>query len=272
MDRDFVWEADYGERKKLTLFMKELLRRQDSTSLQTLGVFINNNPYNLELFVFVSYDNPKDDDLIFMKEGFEKIGLIYRSDITHDEMLIQMSNRQYDNIVLFNEEMVDFIMQTWFKFRERDELENMGYKFKPFGKKRQIFISHASVNKPEIEKIIPFLNAINMNVWVDKYNINVGDSIEKKVFEGIDNSNAVIFWITKDFLKSPWCKEEMDHFIDRAINEDVLIISVIDVDVGMEELSEKLKDIKYIQRKKDDYLEDTVELIVGVLKKKYSIR
>ena len=76
MDRDYVWKADYGKRTKLTLFMKELLNRQDSKSLQTLGIFVNNNPYNLELFIFVSYDNPKDDDILFMKEGFEKLGLI----------------------------------------------------------------------------------------------------------------------------------------------------------------------------------------------------
>ena len=111
-----------------------------------------------------------------------------------------------------------------------------------------------------------------MNVWVDKYNINVGDSIEKKVFEGIDNSNAVIFWITKDFLKSSWCKEEMEQFINRAYDEDVLIISVIDVDVDIKELPENLKGIKYIKKEKNEFLEVVVAGIVETLKKKYSIR
>lgn len=272
MDRDYVWEADYGKRTKLTLFMKELLNRQDSKSLQTLGIFVNNNPYNLELFIFVSYDNPKDDDILFMKEGYEKLGLIYRSDITFDKMLEQMSNRRYDYRSFADAEMVDWMMENSFAFAERQELERLGYQFKPFGKRKQIFISHASVDKVEIEKIVPFLNAINVNVWVDKYNINVGDSIEKKVFEGIDNSNAVIFWITKDFLKSSWCKEEMEQFINRAYDEDVLIISVIDVDVDIEELPENLKGIKYIKKEKNEFLEVVVAGIVETLKKKYSIR
>lgn len=62
-----LWKKD-----KAYPFMKELLNRQDSKSLQTLGIFVNNNPYNLELFIFVSYDNPKDDDILFMKEGLQR--------------------------------------------------------------------------------------------------------------------------------------------------------------------------------------------------------
>lgn len=272
MDRDFVWEANYGERKKLTSFMKVLLKQQDATSLQAFGIFVNNNPYNLELFIFVSYGNPMEEDLVFMKEGLKKIGLVYRKDITFDEMLIQMGNRQYDYKSIIDEDMVDLVMDNSFWIPERDELEQLGYRFKPFGKKRQIFISHASVDKEEIEKIMPYINAINMTVWVDKFDINVGESIEKKVFEGVDNSEAVIFWITKSFFESEWCRNEMERFVKRALNEDVLIINVVDVGIEMKNISKELTDIKYIQRKSDDYLEDTVEKIIQVIKKKYSVR
>ena len=55
MDRDYIWEADYGDRTKLVGFLKELLRSQDANCLQCLGVFVNNDPYNLELFVYLSF-------------------------------------------------------------------------------------------------------------------------------------------------------------------------------------------------------------------------
>lgn len=272
MDRDFVWEANYGERKKLTSFMKVLLRQQDASSLQALGIFVNNNPYNLELFIFVSYDNPMEDDLIFMKKGFEKLGIVYRKDITFDEMLKQMGNRQYDYRSIIDEDMVDLVMDNSFWIPERDELEQLGYRFEPFGKKRQIFISHASVDKEEIEKMMPFINAINMTVWVDKFDVNVGESIEKKVFEGVYNSEAVIFWITESFFESEWCRNEMDMFVKRALNEEVLIINVVDAGIEMKNISEELTDIKYIQRKSGDCLENTVQKIIQVIKKKYSVR
>ena len=63
----------------------------------------------------------------------------------------------------------------------------------------------------------------------------------------------------------------MEQFINRAYDEDVLIISVIDVDVDIEELPENLKGIKYIKKEKNEFLE-VVAGIVETLKKKYSIR
>ena len=64
----------------------------------------------------------------------------------------------------------------------------------------------------------------------------------------------------------------MEKFINRAYDEDVLIISVIDVDVDIEELPENLKGIKYIKKEKNEFLEVVVAGIVETLKKKYSIR
>ena len=64
----------------------------------------------------------------------------------------------------------------------------------------------------------------------------------------------------------------MEQFISRAYDEDVLIISVIDVDVDIEELPKNLKGIKHIKKEKNEYLEVVVAEIIETLKKKYSIR
>lgn len=46
MERAYVWEADYGNRKQIKPILKELLRTQEAASLEVLAIFINNNPYN----------------------------------------------------------------------------------------------------------------------------------------------------------------------------------------------------------------------------------
>lgn len=59
MDRDYIWEGEYGRRSHLIPVFQQLLREQDASSLQMLSLFVNNNPYNLEFFIAVSYDPPQ---------------------------------------------------------------------------------------------------------------------------------------------------------------------------------------------------------------------
>lgn len=63
MDRDYIWEGEYGRRSHLIPVFQQLLREQDASSLQMLSLFVNNNPYNLEFFIAVSYDRPKEEHL-----------------------------------------------------------------------------------------------------------------------------------------------------------------------------------------------------------------
>lgn len=57
MDRDYIWEGEYGRRSHLIPVFQQLLREQDASSLQMLSLFVNNNPYNLE---FEYYDFMSD--------------------------------------------------------------------------------------------------------------------------------------------------------------------------------------------------------------------
>ncbi len=54
LDKDFVWEGEYGRREHLAPVFRELLKMQKAHSLQMLSLFVNNVPYNLEFFVGAS--------------------------------------------------------------------------------------------------------------------------------------------------------------------------------------------------------------------------
>lgn len=205
MDRDYIWEGEYGRRSHLIPVFQQLLREQDASSLQMLSLFVNNNPYNLEFFIAVSYDRPKEDS-------------------------------------------VPTIMGHLFFFPEIRVLEEKGYRMTPFGREQMVFLSHSSLDKPEIEEIIPLLNGMDLPVWFDKYSIALGDSITDKVQEGIQQSSIVLFWITEHFLDSRWCKFVMRAFIKKLIEEDVRVISVLDRGIQISRLPLFLQDIKCLMR------------------------
>ena len=48
-----------------------------------------------------------------------------------------------------------------------------------------IFLSHASVDKPFVEKLAKDLKRIGVNVWFDNWSIKIGESITWQVEEGI---------------------------------------------------------------------------------------
>lgn len=75
----------------------------------------------------------------------------------------------------------------------------------------------------------------------------MGDSIVESVQAGIENSNNVIFWVTKNFLGSNWCKHEMNAFIRKLIEENIRVISVLAPDISAGDLPLFLRDIKFIQ-------------------------
>lgn len=131
-----------------------------------------------------------------------------------------------------------------------------------------VFLSHSSNNKQEVEELIPYLNAANLPIWFDKVNIEYGESIVQAVQQGIKDSVAVIFWITKSFLNSNWCKTETQSFLHRySGNRDVLIISVVDEEIKNEDLPIFLQDLKYIRKNSSNDFPSISNEIIPVLKK-----
>ena len=252
MERSYVWQAEYGKRGKLVPILEKILDEQDASSLELMGAFVNNNPYNLEFYINVIYDVPKKNHIEAMIELFESAGLILCDDITTSSLIQEMRNRRFNACMFVNRRDLEINFERLFYFPETKELENRGYCIRPFEKEKQIFISHSSKDKTEVERILPYLNAQNLPVWFDKYNISVGDMITESVQQGIEESNMVIFWVTENFLNSKWCKIEMSAYIKRLIEEEIRMIIVLDDAVDIERLPLFVRDIKHIRKEGRD--------------------
>ena len=52
----YIFSLDYGKRSDEKLFIKEILRNFDKDTVVGCGIFVNNNPYALELLLYVSIE------------------------------------------------------------------------------------------------------------------------------------------------------------------------------------------------------------------------
>lgn len=100
-----------------------------------------------------------------MMELFENAGLISRNDLTFSMLMKSMGDRRFNSCTFLSEKEVDLQFESMFIFSEIKVLE------------KQVFISHSSMDKKEVEMIIPYLNRQDLPVWFDKYSIPVGTSI-----------------------------------------------------------------------------------------------
>ena len=267
MEREYVWQGEYGKRNHLIPIFKKLLQEQDASSLNMLEICVNNNPYSLEFFVVVIYGKPKENHIEKMIHLFEKAGLIIRNDITFDFLFKEIANRRYNVCTFLSEETVDLQFDAMFGIPEIESLEERGYFVRPFGKEKQVFISYSSKDEEDIDNIIPYLNAQELPVWFGKRSISVGESITEKVQQGIEESDMVIFWVTENFLLSNWCKFEMNAYVKRLIEDNVQIITVLEDSVNIKSLPLFLRNIKCLRKEGRTTIEVAQE-IVKVIKMK----
>ena len=53
MEKGYIWQGEYGKRSHLKPLFKELLKEQDTSSLEMMAIFVNNNPYNFEFYIAI---------------------------------------------------------------------------------------------------------------------------------------------------------------------------------------------------------------------------
>ncbi|MCC7479020.1 toll/interleukin-1 receptor domain-containing protein [bacterium] len=72
------------------------------------------------------------------------------------------------------------------------------------------FLCHSSKDKPFVEALAEHLMAHGVEVWFDKWDIQPGDSLRRKIEEGIESSGFFIPVLSENSLESEWVKTELD--------------------------------------------------------------
>ncbi len=87
-----------------------------------------------------------------------------------------------------------------------------------------IFISYSHTDKKIVNKLAAHLAKHNANIWVDTWELSVGDSILIKVQEAIQESSALLVILSKASVESEWCKKELSAGLMRELEEKRVVV------------------------------------------------
>jgi hypothetical protein len=84
---------------------------------------------------------------------------------------------------------------------------------------KDFFLSHASEDKVLVKEVCAALESLRLSCWLDNAEILPGDSITRKVFDGLKDSKYVILFLSSNFLKKNWPRAELETIVARQIRE-----------------------------------------------------
>lgn len=87
-----------------------------------------------------------------------------------------------------------------------------------------IFISYSHKNKEFVDKLAVQLVARNVNIWLDRWELNVGDSLIDKVQEAVEGASALLVILSKESTESEWCKKELSSGLLRELEEKRVVV------------------------------------------------
>lgn len=66
--------------------------------------------------------------------------------------------------------------------------------------------------------------AASTPVWIDEWELNVGDSLIQKIQEAIDKASALVVVLSKASVESEWCKKELSAGLIRELEEKKVLV------------------------------------------------
>lgn len=79
-----------------------------------------------------------------------------------------------------------------------------------------VFISHASEDKESfVRPLATTLARLGLYVWYDEFELKVGDSLRRKIDEGLSRSRFGIVILSKSFFSKEWPLKELDALVSR---------------------------------------------------------
>lgn len=88
----------------------------------------------------------------------------------------------------------------------------------------KVFISHTSDDHEFVLVLAKKLKDDGIDVWIDDWELDVGDSIVKKISEGLQKSSFLIVVLSKYSIKSEWVLRELNSTLMRQLGRDHIVI------------------------------------------------
>lgn len=92
-------------------------------------------------------------------------------------------------------------------------------------KEWDVFISHASEDKADVVR--PLAHALrghSLRVWYDEFEMRIGDSLRRKIDQGIANSAFGVVVLSEAFFAKGWPAYELDGLVTRSVDGSQVLL------------------------------------------------
>ncbi|MBW1298113.1 toll/interleukin-1 receptor domain-containing protein [Aquimarina litoralis] len=124
-----------------------------------------------------------------------------------------------------------------------------------------VFLSHSSKDKSFIRQLTADLTSEGILVWLDEQQINVGDSINKAINQGLAESDYFVIAMSDNSVKSEWVERELNSALIDEIEEKK--VKVLPIKLSECTFPLLIKDKKYADFTKH-YKQGLQELIKAI--------
>ncbi len=91
-----------------------------------------------------------------------------------------------------------------------------------------IFISYSHTDKDFVDELAAHLVSKKAHVWLDRWELCVGDSLVDRIQEAMDDAHAIIVVLSSASVQSEWCRRELSSGILRELeSREVLVLPVL---------------------------------------------
>lgn len=92
----------------------------------------------------------------------------------------------------------------------------------------QVFVSHSHADKAVAEKVARAFRAHGIDAWLDKWEIQPGDSLIERIFEvGLKDCAAFVVLLSPESVASSWVRHELDVAMVKRIEGTVRVIPIV---------------------------------------------
>ncbi len=127
-----------------------------------------------------------------------------------------------------------------------------------------VFISYSHADKDFVDKLAVQLVGEKVHVWLDRWELHVGDSLINKVQEAISGASALLVILSNASVASEWCRKELNSALIRELEEKRVVILPILIENCAIPIFLREKMYADFRKDFDDGLRKTLEAIAKV--------
>ena len=115
---------------------------------------------------------------------------------------------------------------------------------------RRVFICHATEDKSTARRLAAYIRQAGAEVWLDEWEIKVGDSIVEKVNSGLSGATHIILLLSSTSVLKPWVRREFSSALMRQLSSNSVRLLPVLLDTC--DVPAILSDIKYADLRNRD--------------------